>query len=124
MATTNINISAVLESSHQVDAARRIVTNMKGSFNSTRYQIDGRILARNNLNNRMQNVYTRISNVETRIGQIKTIAENGANAYRNTDAHVAQMGNEIAGAVAARNVAREAAVSVIARLFDNYKKKQ
>ena len=57
MASTKINVGAVIGLSSTATGAKTTVTNVKSSFNTTRRQIDGKILNRSNLANRFQNVY-------------------------------------------------------------------
>ncbi len=88
MATTKINVTAVINAGTTINNAKKTVGNVKSSYNSTRKNIDGAILNRNNLRNNFSNISTRIANLETYISNIKSTVENGANKYYNTDVRI------------------------------------
>lgn len=103
MASTKINVGAVIGLSSTVSGAKTTVTNIKSSFNSTRRQIDGKILNRNNLANRFQNVYNTLGSIETKVSRIKSMVENGANWYHDTDQTVLGWSNDIVGSFFSAN---------------------
>lgn len=95
MASTKINVGAVIGLSSTISNAKTTLGTVKSSFNSTRRQIDGKILNRNNLANRFQNVYNTLGSIETKISRIKSTVENGANWYQDTDKTVLGWSNDI-----------------------------
>lgn len=95
MASTKIDIGAVIGLSHTVSDAKTTITNVKSSFNSTRKQIDGKIMNRKNLANRFRSVYNALGAIESKVSRIKTTVENGANRYRDTDQTVLGWSNDI-----------------------------
>lgn len=95
MGSTKINVGAVIGLSSQIQKANSIVSGVRIDLYSTRNHIDGRILNRNNLSNRLQSVISQFSSIETRISRIKETAERGANSYRNTDDLVVSWKNAI-----------------------------
>lgn len=97
MASTKINVGAVIGLSSTATGAKTTVTNIKSSFNTTRRQIDGKILNRSNLANRFQNVYNTLGSIETKVSRIKSMVENGANWYHDTDQTVLGWSNDIVG---------------------------
>lgn len=97
MASTKINVGAVIGLSYTVSDAKTTITNVRSSFNSTRKQIDGKIMNRNNLANRFQSVYNTLGSIETKVTQIKATVENGANWYHDTDQTVLGWSNDIVG---------------------------
>ena len=97
MASTKINVGAVIGLSSTATGAKTTVTNVKSSFNTTRRQIDGKILNRSNLANRFQNVYNTLGSIETKVSRIKSMVENGANWYHDTDQTVLGWSNDIVG---------------------------
>lgn len=99
MAQIKINVGAVVGLSPTVTSARNTVANVKSYFNSTRSQVDGRVLNRNNLGNRMSSVSDQLSNIESRIISIKSMVEKGANNYYGTDVRVMGMKNELLGKI-------------------------
>ena len=56
MATTKINVTAVIAAGTSISNAKKNVGNVKSSYNSTRKNIDGAILNRNNLRSNFNNV--------------------------------------------------------------------
>lgn len=99
MAQIKINVGAVVGLSTTVTSAKNIVTNVKSYFNSTQRQVDGRVLNRNNLGNRMLSVSSQLSSIENRIISIKNMVEKGANNYYNTDVRVTGMKNALTGKI-------------------------
>lgn len=99
MATTKINIGGVLGGSRSISGAKSTVTNVKSSYNSTRNQIDYKIMNRNNLNNRFANVSTRLGAVESKISRINTTVNNCVNQYNNTEQDVLTNSKEIVEAL-------------------------
>lgn len=97
MAITKINVGAVIGLSSTATGAKTTVTNVKSSFNTTRRQIDGKILNRSNLANRFQNVYNTLGSIETKVSRIRSMVENGANWYHDTDQTVLGWSNDIVG---------------------------
>ena len=67
MAQIKINVGAVIGLSPTATSAKNTVANVKSYFNSTRNQVDGRVLNRNNLGNRMSSVSSQLSSIENRI---------------------------------------------------------
>ena len=96
MATTKINIGGVLGGSRSISSAKTTITNVKSSYNSTRNQIDPKIMNRNNLNKRFANIYTKLGAVETKIGRINATVNSCVNQYNNTEQDVLANGKEIA----------------------------
>lgn len=121
MGTTKINVSEVIGLNDQIMRAKNTVTNVKNSYNSTRNQIDGKILNRNNLYNRFQSVYNQIYSVENQISRIRATVENGATLYRQTDLKILSWINEINSQYTSNNVG--SAVSGAAIAFETYEKK-
>lgn len=99
MAQIKINVGAVVGLSPTVTSAKNTVANVKSYFNSTRSQVDGRVLNRNNLGNRMSSVSSQLSSIENRIISIKNMVEKGANNYHNTDVRVMGMKNALTGKI-------------------------
>lgn len=97
MASTKINVGAVIGLSGTASGAKTTVTNVKLSFDSTRRQIDNKILNRNNLSNRFQNVYNTLGSIETKVSRIKSIVESGATWYQDTDQTVLGWSKDIVG---------------------------
>lgn len=97
MASTKINVGAVIGLSQTITSVKTTITNVKSSFNSTRKQIDGKIMNRSNLANRFQNVYNTLGSIESKVSRIKITAENGANWYHDTDQTVLGWSNDIVG---------------------------
>lgn len=97
MASTKINVSAVIGLSGTASSAKTAVTNVKSSFDSTRRQIDSKILNRNNLGNRFQNVYNSLGSIETKVSRIKSMVEGGANRYQDTDQTVLGWSRDVVG---------------------------
>ena len=75
MAQIKINVGAVIGLSPTATSAKNTVANVKSYFNSTRNQVDGRVLNRNNLGNRMSSVSSQLSSIENRIISIKNMVE-------------------------------------------------
>lgn len=121
MGTTVIKVGKVIGLSEQITRVNNTVTNVKNSYNSTRNQIDGKILNRNNLYNRFQSVYSKISTVENRIYNIRTTVENGANLYHRTDMRLLGKIEEINSQIKSSSVG--GVVSGAAIAFDSYGKK-
>ncbi len=97
MASTKINVGAVIGLSHTVSGVKTTITNVKSLFNSTRKQIDGKIMNRNNLANRFQRVYNTLGSIESKVSRITATVENGANWYHDTDQTVLGWSNDIVG---------------------------
>ncbi|MBR4858864.1 MAG: hypothetical protein IKU08_06730 [Clostridia bacterium] len=95
MANTKINVDAVVGQSSTASRVKTSVTNTRISFNATRNQIDSRILSRNNIANRCQNVYKSLNDVETKVSRIKSVVESGANRYHNTDQFVSRLSSNL-----------------------------
>lgn len=97
MASTKINVGAVIGLSSTANRAKLAASNVRSAFNTTKKQIDSRILDRNNLASRFQSVYNKLGSVETKISRIRSTVENGANWYHDTDLTVQGWANDITG---------------------------
>lgn len=95
MSSTRINVEAVLGLSNQITSAINLVSNVSASFNEIQCQIDGRILNRNDLRNRMQSVSAQLSDVNMRMQHIRSVVETGANRYYNVDRQVVAWGKAL-----------------------------
>lgn len=100
MGSTKINVGAVIGLSSQIQKANSIVSGVRIDLYSTRNHIDGRILNRNNLSNRLQSVISQFSSIETRISRIKGTVERGANSYFSTDSNVKSWSSALLGRIA------------------------
>lgn len=100
MGSTKINVGAVIGLSSQIQKANSIVSGVRVDLYSTRNHIDGRILNRNNLSNRLQSAISQLSTIETRISRIKGTAERGANSYFSTDSNVKSWSSALLGRIA------------------------
>ena len=96
MGSTKINVGAVIGLGPQLQRVNSVVSSVRTDLYSTKNHIDGRILNRNNLSNRMQSAFSQLAAIENRIGRIKGTAERGANSYRDTDNLVVSWKNAIA----------------------------
>lgn len=99
MAQIKINVWEVVGLSSTITSAKNTVSNVKSCFSSTRNQVEGRVLNRNNLGNRMSNVSFQLSSIENRITSIKNMVEKGANSYYNADVRVMGMKNALTSKV-------------------------
>lgn len=88
MAKTVINVGAVVGLGSTITSAKNTVGNVKSSFYSTRCQVDGRIVNRNNIGNRLSSISSQLSNIENRIFNIKNTVERSATFYQRTDSMV------------------------------------
>ena len=95
MSSTKIDVKAIIGSSGQVQRAGSIVSDVKNDFNSTKSQVDGKILGRNNLYNRFQSIFSQLSSIENRVGRIKNTVELGANNYYKTDVYVNNLWSDV-----------------------------
>lgn len=99
MAKTVINVEAIVGLSPTIISAESTVGNVKSSFYSIRGQINGRVLNRNNLGNRLSSVFYQLSDIENRILNIKNTVERSANNYRRADILVTSWKNSVMGKV-------------------------
>jgi len=85
MGQIKIDVSAVISAGSQIDAVESTVTNVKSSMTATRNRIDSKILGRNNIGTKSQNVIKQLGDIESRLKSIQSVVENGANQYHYTD---------------------------------------
>ena len=76
-----IDVGSVIGLDPLVSSSAGILLNTQASLNGTIYQIDAKVLNRNNIRNRLHQVAKQIANTETKIQRIKSVVENGANHY-------------------------------------------
>ena len=88
MATTKINITAVLEAGELAASAANKIASAKNGAEGIRGRIDGKILQRGNLGNRLRNVTAELASIENQVRRICQTAQNGAEAYYSADARV------------------------------------
>ena len=85
MSRTAINVSAIIDATKQINAAKTHVSSAKNAFTQTKNSIDGKIKNRSNIGNRLNTVQKKLSNIDTQISKIHSVVESGANLYRTTD---------------------------------------
>lgn len=85
MATTKINVTAVLEAGTQAKAAAQKVAAARAGTEGVRSRVDGKILSRGDLSGRFRSLTAELSAVENRIRKILDTAQDGAAEYHSTD---------------------------------------
>ena len=85
MGLTKINVSEVVGLSPDIGSAKGLVGNARDTFGSAWSGIDGRILGRRDINNRLSRIRSKMSTLESSISSIKSMVENGAQKYQTTD---------------------------------------
>lgn len=100
MGSTRINVGAVIGLSPQIQRAYSTVSGVRTDLYSTRSRIDGRILNRNNLSNRLQSAISQLASIESRVTRIKETVERGANRYLTTDLSVKSWSSALLGRIA------------------------
>lgn len=97
MGSVKINVGEVVGLAGQVQRAADIVSSVRADVIAARNCIDGRILSRSGLYNRLQSVSGQLSAAEGRVSRIKYTVENAANQYRQTDAQVTSWAASLGG---------------------------
>lgn len=90
MGTIRLNLDAVLAQSHDIDSAKRTVSEVKSSIDSLYHQIDSKILARNNIGNRLRNTSNQLAGIQNKVGRIQSTVESGVSSYYSTEMTVSQ----------------------------------
>lgn len=90
-----IDVGSVIGLDSLISSSDGILLNTRASLNGTIYQIDAKILNRNNIRNRLLQVAKQIANTETKIQRIKSVVENGANHYYQTEMHNYHLGEPL-----------------------------
>ncbi len=104
MSRTIINVSAVIESSRQINSAKTSVSSAKNSFTQTKNSIDGKIQNRSNIRDRLNTVQRLLSNIDGKIEKIRSTVQFGANQYRAADDKVEAMKKQVNASISSRSV--------------------
>ncbi len=104
MSRTVIKVGAVIDASRQINSAKSTVSSAKNSFSQIKNNVDGKILNRSNLRNRMNTTQRRLSNIDSKLSRINSTVNFGANQYRATDNKVDGWKKNLRNNVGAKNV--------------------
>lgn len=85
MSKIEINIRNVICSSIKIDEAKKETADAKTALHATACFIDSQIRARENLNQRLNQICNNISRIEVQMGRIDTVVSNGASQYRSVE---------------------------------------
>lgn len=92
MAQIKINPAVVLGASVGVALAQRATGAAASGIASTRWSIDGRILGRHNIGNRLGNVQSTVEQIAADIQSLNRAVNRGANLYNATENRIISMG--------------------------------
>jgi len=88
MATTKINVTAVLQAGELASSAAGKIAGARNGAEGIRSRVDGKILSRGNLGNRLRNITAELSAIESQVRKIQQTAQNGAIAYDSADSRL------------------------------------
>ena len=92
MAQIKINPDVVLGASVGVVLAQKATNSATSRIASTRWGIDGRILGRHNISNRLGNVQSMVAQIAADIQLLNVTVNRGANLYNATENRIISMG--------------------------------
>lgn len=95
MSRTVIDVSSVLGLNSLIQSSRTTVGNVNYSLSALQHQVDGKILAKHRLLERLQSVSGQLSEIEQRMNRIRQTVERGANLYQNTELQVQRWGDDL-----------------------------
>lgn len=96
MSVIKINVSNVLNSGSSASSAKTIISSSKNNIRSVCNQIDVRIKNSNDINNRINKIYSTLNQAETRTARLKSVVDMCAVEYRNADAKVKKLADKTA----------------------------
>ena len=85
MGMIRVDIGAVVSQSNETANAQKNVANVKATVDSASRQLDPKVLGRNNIGNRLNQVSRQLSDIQSQVGRIQWTVENGANSYYSTE---------------------------------------
>ena len=96
MAKIEVNLSGIENAEAKMRSVRvNTVSDISNRIEKTRSSIDGNVLQRNNINNRIINVEKRISAVEKTFVNVERILSNSCNQYTNAETQVINKAAEL-----------------------------
>lgn len=106
MSRTIINVGAVISAESQINSAKAKIGAAKNAFVQTKNSVDGKILNRSNIRNRLGTVQSQLSDIDSQIGRIRSTVRSGANLYRSTDDAVTSWKEDIQAIINPRAAAQ------------------
>lgn len=97
MPRTAIKVSNVINASSKGTTAKSKVAGAETGIGNTRCAIDGKILNRNNINNRLINVKNSVGQIENDIAEICAVINSGAMKYQTTENNVVRHASIVIG---------------------------
>lgn len=89
MGNIRINVGAVFAANSEIQSANNMVKRVESELKIVKNRIDGQILNRNNIFNRLQSVSSKLSATDSLLTRIERTVANGADNYRKTDNAIA-----------------------------------
>lgn len=83
-----IDINNVIASAPAAQTAKNYVGSAKNGVANVRWQIDGRVRSRSNIDARLNKVHYSLSHIETKIGEIRNFADFAANRYWQNEYYI------------------------------------
>ena len=90
-----IDVGSVIGLDPLVSSSAGILLNTQASLNGTIYQIDAKVLNRNNIRNRLHQVAKQIANTETKMQRINTVDQNCSNHYYQAEKRIYDLGEPL-----------------------------
>ncbi len=87
----SINVSAVLNADSLPFRSRNTVDSVRTSFNRTRNQISSQIMNYGNLQGKFDSLSSQMLQISDNIEKIRSVANESANRYYQTDKHLEEM---------------------------------
>ena len=90
MSNISINIQEIYNAGSKANKSSELVKTVRNNLNSTKNNIDGQILARNNISNQFSALNSALQSIENTINRIKSATEQNVAEYEKTDREIAR----------------------------------